>query len=92
MNNEKFGCIELLWLKYRKGELKKSEILQNWLPYDKEFGSRKLFKLKYRRGDQIIQTFSKIGSPQKKGAPSLICRNFRTFRKVVLIHAEMTEI
>ena len=30
---------------------------------DKEFGSRKLWKLKYRRGNQIIQTFCKIGSP-----------------------------
>ena len=39
-----------------------------------EFGSRKLFKLKYRRHDQIIQTFCKIGSPQKVGPPSLICR------------------
>ena len=28
---------------------------------DEEFGSRKLLKLKYRRGDQIIQTFCKIG-------------------------------
>ena len=31
---------------------------------DDEFGSIKLLKLKYRRGDQIIQTFCKIGSPQ----------------------------
>ena len=32
---------------------------------DKKFGSIKLLKLKYRRGDQIIQTFCKIGpSPQ----------------------------
>ena len=59
---------------------------------DKEFGSIKLSKLKYRRGHQIIQTFCKIGSPKKLGLPSLICRNFRTLRKVVLIHAEWTEI
>ena len=59
---------------------------------DGEFGSRKLLKLKYRRGDQIIQTFCKIGSPQKLGPPSLICRNFKTLRKVFLIHAEWTEI
>ena len=31
---------------------------------DKELGSRKLSKLKYRRGDQIIQTFCKIGSSE----------------------------
>ena len=57
-----------------------------------EFGSRKLLKLKNRRGNQIIQTFCKISSPQKLGHPSLICRNFRTLRKVFLIHAEWTEI
>ena len=30
---------------------------------DRKFGSKKLLKLKYRRGDQIIQTFGEIGSP-----------------------------
>ena len=58
----------------------------------KEFGSKKLLKLKYRRGEQIIQTFCKIGSRQKLGSPSLICRNLMTLRKVFLIHAEWTEI
>ena len=58
---------------------------------DKEFGSRKLFKLKYRRGDQIIQTFSKIGSPQKLGPPSLICRNLKTLREVLLNHTKCIE-
>ena len=29
-------------------------------------------------GDRIIQTFCKIGSTQKLGSPSLICRNFKT--------------
>ena len=36
---------------------------------DDQFGSIKLLKLKYKRGDQIIQTFCKIGSPQKLGPP-----------------------
>ena len=36
---------------------------------DREFGSRKLLKLKYSLGDQVIQTFLKIGSPQKLGPP-----------------------
>ena len=31
---------------------------------DDEFGSIKLLKFKYRRGDQIIQTLCKIGSPR----------------------------
>ena len=58
----------------------------------KEFGSRKLLKLKYRRGDEIIQTFCKIGSLQKLGPPSLICTNFRTLRKVCLVYGELTEM
>ena len=59
---------------------------------DEEFGSKKLLKLKYRRRDQIIQTFCKIGFAQKLGPPSLICKNFRTLRKFFLVHAEWTEI
>ena len=59
---------------------------------DEEFGSIELLRLKYRRGDQIIQTFCKIGSPQKLGPPSLICTNFRTLRKVLLNHAEYIEM
>ena len=43
-----------------------------------EFGSTKFLKLKYRKGDQIIQTFCKIGSPQILGPPSLICPNFKS--------------
>ena len=59
---------------------------------DEEFGSIKLLKLKYRKGDQIIQTFCKIGSPKKLGPPSLIWGNFRTLRKVLLNHAEYIEM
>ena len=59
---------------------------------DEDFASRKLLKLKYRRGDKIIGTFCKIGSPQKLGPPSLICRNFKTVRKVLLNHAEYIEM
>ena len=39
---------------------------------DEEFGSLKFLKLKYRRGDQIIQPFCRIGSPKKLDPPSLI--------------------
>ena len=49
-----------------------------------KFECKKLLKLKNRRGDQIIQTFCKIGSPQKLGPPSLICRNLETLREVLL--------
>ena len=45
---------------------------------DEKFGSGNPSKFKYRRGDQIIETFYKIGSLQKLSPPSLICRNFKT--------------
>ena len=59
---------------------------------DDEFGSRKLLILKYRKRDQIFETFCKIGSSQKLGPPSLICRNFKTLRKVFLNHPQCIEI
>ena len=59
---------------------------------DGEFGSIELLRLKYRRGDQIIQTFCEIGSTQKLGPPSLISTNFETLRKSFDIHAEWTDI
>ena len=59
---------------------------------NKELGSTKLLKLKYRKGDQIIETFCKIGSPQKLGLPSLISRNFKTLTKVLLNHEEDIEM
>ena len=52
----------------------------------------KTFKIEVEKGVQIIQTFCKIGSPQKLGPPSLICRNFKSLRKVLLDHAEWIEI
>ena len=63
----------------------------NLMNYGK-FWRRKLLKLNYRRGDQIIQTFFKIFSPQKLGPLSLICRNVKALRKVLLNHAECIEI
>ena len=59
---------------------------------DKEFSCRKLSKLKYRMGDQIIQTFCKIGSPQKLGTPSLICWNLENLRKVLQNYAKWRRI
>ena len=58
---------------------------------DEEIVSIQLFKLKYRRGEHIIQTFCNIGSPQKLRPTSLICRNLNTLRKVLLNHAECIE-
>ena len=49
---------------------------------EEEFGSIKFSKSKYRRGEQIIQTFCRIGSYQKLGLPSsLICRNVKSLTK-----------
>ena len=59
---------------------------------DEEFGSMKLLKLKYRWGDQVIQTFRKNGSPKKLGPLSLIFRSFATLRKVLLHHEKCIEI
>ena len=59
---------------------------------DDEFGARKLFKLKYRRGDQIIETFCKTGSHQKSGPPSSTSTNSKTLRRVLVNHAEYIEI
>ena len=39
---------------------------------DKKFWSRKLLKLKYRRGDQIVHLFFIIGSSQEIKSPQLI--------------------
>ena len=57
-----------------------------------EFGSKKLLISKYRRGDQIIQRISKIGSLQKLDPPCLISTNFKTLKKVLLNCAEYIEI
>ena len=54
---------------------------------DEEFESLNPLKLKYSRGDQIIQTFYKIGSPQKFCPLSLIGENFKSLRNVLLNHA-----
>ena len=44
---------------------------------DEEFWSKKLLKLENRRGDQIIQTFCKIGSPKKSAPPLFNLRKFQ---------------
>ena len=62
---------------------------------DEKLGSIKLLKLKYKRRDQMIQTFWKIVSPQKLDrppSPPLICRNLKTLRKKLLNHAECIQI
>ena len=43
---------------------------------DEEFGSLKCLKLKKKRGDQIIQPFCRIGSPQEISSPLFTLRKF----------------
>ena len=43
---------------------------------EEEFGSLKLLKLKYRSGDQIVQPFCGIGSPQEIRPPLFNLRKF----------------
>ena len=59
---------------------------------DKKFGSIKLLKLKYGRVDQVIQTFCKIGSPQKLGPPLFNLQKFQISEKSPLNQAECIEI
>ena len=46
-----------------------------------ETWSIKLLKLKYRRGEQIIQILCRIGSSQKLGAPLFSLKKFGKFNK-----------
>ena len=55
---------------------------------DEKFVSFKCLILKYRRGDQTIQPFCRIGSLQEIRSPSLIWVNFGNLRKVLLNYIE----
>ena len=48
---------------------------------DNEFGSIKLLKLKYRRGDQIIQSFCKIDSLPEITSPLFNLEKFQGSEK-----------
>ena len=81
-------------LKFQDSEKRTPESCRmEWnLTNDNQFGPTKLLKFKYRRGNQIIQTFCKIGSPQKLGPTSLSCRYFKSLRKVLLNYTKCIEI
>ena len=75
--------LNLKKFQYSEKNTTKSYKMCRNLMNDEKFRCIKLLKLKYRMGDQIIETFYKIGSP------SLICRNFKTLRKVLLNQASI---
>ena len=52
----------------------------------------KTFKIEIQNGVPNNSDFLQNWIPQELGPPSLICRNFKTLRKVVLNHAEYIEI
>ena len=112
LDDEEFGWLKFLKLKYRRGEqiiqpfcrigspqeikspffnLRKFEKTEksnaescrmHWnLLDDEELGSLKFLKLKYRRGDQIIQQFCRIGSPQEIRSPIFNLRKFENIEK-----------
>ena len=52
----------------------------------------KTFKIEIQKGGQNKEDFLQNWFPQKLGPPFLICRNFKTLRRVLLNHAECIEI
>ena len=92
-SSQEISCPGLnLWKfqKSEKGTPESGRIHWNLVNY-KEFGSLKVLKLKYRRGDKIIQPFCRTGSPQEIGSPTLIDGNLKSLRKVLVNHAECIE-
>ena len=59
---------------------------------NEELESLNLLKLKYRRVNEIIHPFYRIGPPPRnKFSTSLISGNVKTLRDVLLNHAEDVE-
>ena len=65
--------------KFQKAEKSTAESYRmHWnLMNNKEFGSFKLLKFKYRRGHQLIQLFCRIGSPLEIRSPLFNLRKFQ---------------
>ena len=123
VNDQEFGSLKFLKLKYTKGDLiiqlfcrigspqeirspvfnlrkfqKPEKSTTEWcrmhwnLMNNKEFGSFKLLKLKYRRGKEIIQPFWRIASPKEIRSSVLNLRKFQNLHKELVNHVECTEI
>ena len=57
-----------------------------YLMKDEEFGSFKCLKLKYRRGQQIIQLFCRIGYPQEIRSPVFSLRKYWNWQESNRMH------
>ena len=77
--SKKLGPPSLIWRKIQKPEKSTAASCRtHWnLMNDEEFGSFKLLKLKYRREDEIIQLFCRIGSTQEIRSPLFNLRKFQ---------------
>ena len=51
-----------------------------------------MFKIEMQKGGPNNSDFLQNRFPQKLGPPSLICRNFKDLRKILLNQAEIIEI
>ena len=90
--NKKLGRSSLIWRNLKKLRKSTSESCKMHLNLmnDEEFVSFKF--LKYRKGEQIIQSFFRIGFPKKLCPPYLIWGSFKMLRKVLLNYVECIEI
>ena len=52
----------------------------------------KFLKLKYRKGEYVINLFWRIGSPQEIRAPVFNLRKFEKTEKIIAHHVECIEI
>ena len=70
-------------MSFQKAEKSTAESCRiHWnLMNDEQFGFFKLLKLKYRRGDQIIQPFCRIGSPEQIRSPLFNLMSFQKAEK-----------
>ena len=84
VSSKKLGLPSLIWgnfTKLRKVSTGESCRMHWNVMNDQEFGSFKFLKLKYRRGDQIIQPFCRIGYPQEYRCPLFNLRKFQKAEK-----------
>ena len=85
---KKLGPLPYNLRKFQKTEKRSAESCRiHWYLSlnDNEFGTLKFLKLKYRKGDQIVQLFRIISSPQETRSPLF---NLGAFQKTEKITAD----
>ena len=79
-----------IW-KYEKGTGESCRIQSN-LMNDEELKSFNFLKLTYKRGDQIIQPFCRIGSPQEIRSHLFNFKNFSNYEKCTTESCRINQI